>query len=520
MSRFRRVVHNITSSYAVLVATAIYALASVPLALHYLSKEAFALWALMSSIGGYLNLIDFGMSSSVARILIDHKDERESGVYGNVVKTGWMILAVQGLLLFTVAFVLAPILSELLKIEPDLRNDFIRLMRWQSAALALSMATQISRHLLFAHQRLDILSYVQMVTLGVNFALQWLFFHLQTGVLSLAWSSLASTLFAVALFFALCGWLGFFPPRGRWGHASRSAFKEIFAFGKDLFLVAVGGQLIMASQTMIITRVLGLQAAALWAVGTKTFNLILQVVCRVADVSCPPLAEMMVRGERALLRQRYQSVVMLTGSLSAFAAIGLALCNSSFVTVWTHRQFAWPSGNDLLLGAWLILLSILHAHNCFVLMSKQVRFMRYIYFIEGLVFVAAAFVSSRWGGLPAVIVCSVICSICFSGAYGVWRIARYFDCPVSEIVFNWLVPMFRLTAVLGPLALLLRWALRFTGDPLPQFLIACFFCGTLGFYLFLRLGLPQSVQRELMERAPRGFNPLLRWVFVGAGHSG
>ena len=98
MSRFRRVVHNITSSYAVLAATALYSLASVPLALHYLSKEAFALWALMSSIGGYLNLIDLGMSGSVARLLIDHKDEREIGVYGSILKTGWLVLAVQGLL--------------------------------------------------------------------------------------------------------------------------------------------------------------------------------------------------------------------------------------------------------------------------------------------------------------------------------------------------------------------------------------------------------------------------------------
>src|SRR3954467_15455813 len=111
MSRFRRVVHNITSSYAVLAVTAIYALASVPLALHYLSSEAFALWALMSSIGGYLNLIDFGMSGSVARLLIDHKDERETGVYGGMVKTGWLVLAVQGLILLAAGFVLAPLLS-------------------------------------------------------------------------------------------------------------------------------------------------------------------------------------------------------------------------------------------------------------------------------------------------------------------------------------------------------------------------------------------------------------------------
>jgi len=74
MSRLRRAVHGVASGYVLLAATAVYSLASVPLALHYLSKERFALWALMSSIGNYLGLIDLGMSSSVARLLIDHKD--------------------------------------------------------------------------------------------------------------------------------------------------------------------------------------------------------------------------------------------------------------------------------------------------------------------------------------------------------------------------------------------------------------------------------------------------------------
>src|SRR5258708_1217157 len=99
MSRFRRVVHSVASGYAVLAATAVYGLASVPLALHYLPQERFALWALMSSIGLYLSLIDLGMSGSVARLLIDHKDQRAGGVYGSLIQTGWLVLLTQALLI-------------------------------------------------------------------------------------------------------------------------------------------------------------------------------------------------------------------------------------------------------------------------------------------------------------------------------------------------------------------------------------------------------------------------------------
>src|SRR5258708_27176947 len=114
MSRFRRVIHGVASSYAVLLATAVYALGSVPLALHYLSRERFGLWGLMASIGGYLNLIDLGMSGSVARLLIDHKDEKERGQYGSFIKTGWLVLATQGLMLLAACYAVAPCMAGLL----------------------------------------------------------------------------------------------------------------------------------------------------------------------------------------------------------------------------------------------------------------------------------------------------------------------------------------------------------------------------------------------------------------------
>src|SRR4051812_7055353 len=124
MSRFHRVIHNVAAGYLVLVVTVVYQLASVPLALHYLSNERFALWALMSSIAGYLSLIDLGMSSSVARLLIDHKDDPAKQAYGSLIKTGWLVLIIQGLILWLTAFALAPVLCRFLDIALEFRPEF------------------------------------------------------------------------------------------------------------------------------------------------------------------------------------------------------------------------------------------------------------------------------------------------------------------------------------------------------------------------------------------------------------
>ena len=102
MSRAHRFIKNISSSYALLLASMLYVLASVPLALKFLTREQFGLWELMSDITVYLALIDLGTSSSVSRLLIDHKDRPNDGDYGGLIQTGGLVLICQGSIILAV----------------------------------------------------------------------------------------------------------------------------------------------------------------------------------------------------------------------------------------------------------------------------------------------------------------------------------------------------------------------------------------------------------------------------------
>src|SRR6478672_11842932 len=97
MSRFRNTARSLSSGYLAMASNIIYTLASVPLALHYLSKDEFGLWALAMQVAAYLKLIDLGVTGAVWRILVDHKDDRAGGEYNSVIKTGVLVFIVQGL---------------------------------------------------------------------------------------------------------------------------------------------------------------------------------------------------------------------------------------------------------------------------------------------------------------------------------------------------------------------------------------------------------------------------------------
>jgi hypothetical protein len=163
----------------------------------------------------------------------------------------------------------------------------------------------------------------------------------------------------------------------------------------------------------------------------------------------------------------------------------------------------------------MIVSAISHCHNGFIALTKKVGFMRYIYFLEGGVFVAAALLVMKWAGLPGIIVCSIVCGTLFSGAYGVWRISTYFELPLWEVGMRWLVPMARVLVLFTPLAIVAWWLFKGLSDASIRLACSALYGGIVGLYLLLRLGFSRTLQGELLQRAPKGINPILRRVFMG-----
>src|ERR1043166_5619662 len=96
MSRLFTAARSLASGYLATATSALYALISVPLALHYLSPKEYGVWGVAMQIASYFLLIDAGIAGAVGRFLIDHKDDKETGEYGSVIKTGCVVLLVQG----------------------------------------------------------------------------------------------------------------------------------------------------------------------------------------------------------------------------------------------------------------------------------------------------------------------------------------------------------------------------------------------------------------------------------------
>ena len=141
MSRVRHYTRSLASGYAAFAANTVFSLVSVPLALHYLSKAEFGLWALTTQIAGFIGLVDLGMAGAISRIIIDYKEDRASGDYGSVIKTGFLVNAAQGIVVLLLSLACAWLLVPWLEIGPELEHNF----RWLLAGQGVMLAALLRR---------------------------------------------------------------------------------------------------------------------------------------------------------------------------------------------------------------------------------------------------------------------------------------------------------------------------------------------------------------------------------------
>ena len=512
MTRLGHFIRSLASGYAVLFGNMVFTLASIPIAGHYLTHELFGVWALVTQIGGFLGLIDFGMSTSMCRQLIDHKDERDGGAFGSILKTSWLVQGVQALAAVVVLVALVGTAPFWLNVPSHLQSTFLWLMLIQGGLVAAAFPARTFGTVLIASHRIDICNYAQLAQMVTNLGGLMIAFRLGWGVFALAWAGVVGFAVSTVIMWIACSTTKVFPRRGCWGTITRKGFNEAFRFGRDVFWMTLGAQLSLASQTIVVTQTLGVERATTWYNCTRAFTLLWQIVSRPFDFAFSGLSEMIVRGERELFARRLRDLIGLIAALAAVAGVGLAAANSSFVAAWLKGWVFWDPANDVLLGIWLLPLAISRCACTFLPMIKEIGFARYVYVIEGVLFVAIGSALASRFGFAGLLAAGVLSVASCSAAYALRRMASYLRLSLAELAKAWLLPVLRLLVVMIPIAWLLCIATSNLTAGL-QFLTRATVIGTVGCYAILHLGISTALRDELRERLPAGMR---RWLVFAA----
>ena len=404
-------VRSLGAGYFAIAVNIAYTVASVPLALHYLGKEQFGLWALAQQIMGYLILLDLGVSSAVSRFIADCKDDVNGGGYGSLLLTGAIVFAIQGLIITIVGVAFSFFAPALFAVPEHLSSDFTNVLIIITALAGISVALRTLGAPLWAFQRMDVSYALGSFTLLTSLAALWAGFHLGWGIYSFAVAGIPAAFICPAITIWFCWKSGFYPSTRNWGGPHWPLFRRIFSFGHDVVCLSLGSQLVNASQIMILSRFAGLDAAATFAIGTKAYSMFQQFTGKVIEASLPILTEMFVQGDMDKLNHRFINVVSITAFLATIGAAILLAGNTAIVGFWTSGSIFWSTPYDALLAALLLANS---SSRCLISVFGSMlgyRPVRHVYFLEGCVFIALAIPATRFFGIAGILGASLVCHL-------------------------------------------------------------------------------------------------------------
>jgi O-antigen/teichoic acid export membrane protein len=393
--------------YILVIANIGFTILSIPLALRYLGKEEFGLWAIAQQINSYFLLIDLGLSSAMSRLLANHKDNVNGELYGSLLTTGGFVFVIQGGVLAGFGSLFAFAAPSLFNIPNGLANDFRNVLIILCFLSGTTIALRSITAPLWAFQRLDISYSFGVISLVGGLAGLWLGFRAGWGVYSFAFAGIPPLVVCTVLGFAFCRRHSLYPAHGCWTGPRWAAFQEMFALGKDVMLMSIGSQLVNASQIMILGRFAGLETAATFSIGTKFYALGIQVTGRLFDSSAPALTEMFVQRDHGRLQHRFNDILRISLFLATSGAVALLAANTAVVGWWTSDVIQWRFRWDIFLG---LLLVATTASRCLVGLfgiTGNLRPVRNLYLLEAAVFILTGVPATASFGISGLLVASI-----------------------------------------------------------------------------------------------------------------
>ncbi len=503
MTRLHQFARGVSSSWLATLATVTYSLLSVPIALRYLSVEEFGLFFLLIQIAAYFALIEIGMSAATARILVDHKDHRDGGAYGSVILTGFWVFVIQGVIILAVGILAAPWIISVVGVPSGLAEVATLLLRWLLFTSALTLAFRIYGSVLYANKRLDLIHGFMGANIIFGLALLAVILAAGAGLEGLRWLFLAQAAIGIILPILACHKLELLPKKGHWGGPSMRRFRELFGFGKDIFLVNVGNQVLEASQLIIVTRTTGLTAAAIWSVSTKLFSLVYQLVTKIEGTAIVFFAEMMVRGEKNKLAARFRQIYQLTAALAAVALAIVVAINGPFVAVWANPSLAWAPPLSGLFAVAVVLNTLTRCSGDLIIHTKKIAAFRYVYCLEAVMFVLLSLWLSAHFGFYGILGASIACLLVFRATYTTWRMAQYFQLPAITFWWTWLKRPILAVIILLPFVISSPWIIGSVPNLWGQLFSALAWVGLPAAIVLLFVALPRDVREEFAQRWPQ-----------------
>lgn len=507
MSRKRLLTRGVAIGYLALLAQIFYSLASIPLALSYLSRAEFGMFSVVLAVISYLGLAEFGMTQGFNRHLFECKDGTDPARYGRYFMAGMMALGGVALFILILGTGAIFLTAPFFRIPQDLLADYHWIMFGMVLVAFCHMATRMLCTPLYVHQRHDLMQFSQLCQYGIMYLLLFHGLKAGWGVYALLANHIAAFLWSFCFSVICCLRLGLYPRRGCWSLPHPEEWRSVLRYSRDMFIFQLGTKLAAGMPMLLLPRLLGLDAVAIWTVCSRPFSILKQFVSKPYEYALPMLCEMYARKETQRVAKRWCQVTQIIATLSVCGFAIAAAHNTLFIRLWTGGKIHWDSGNDWLLALKFLTVIAGVAAMGSIGFRKRMGNVRFVPFLEAALLLVNALWMTRLWGISGLLLAGVLAPLFGGISLGI----RYLAAITHQNPFSLAARTFGRPLLLLPLAGIAAWGSAYLQQMAPGYfgLILAAATGSLlvaalGFFI----GFSPDARHEFLQLAMK---PLGRW---------
>ena len=403
----RRTTWTAATSYAAMGSGMITSLLLVRVATQTLSPEEFGLWSFCFGTVGYFLLMDFGVTNSLGRMFADAVVQRDHAEMSGWLYLTMSILAVQAVFILAIGLLSRDALLTWFAIPPHLLPDAKKLWTWLIFIQACAMPLRALPAFLYAQNRVYQSNIFTILSSWINLALFWWWIGKGAGVQSYAYAACFGTAiiqggYLISIF------IGKERLRLQFVPLPIRHLRGLFTYSFAIFIQSLTTQAAAATQGMILTKLLGLDAVATFGVTARLPNLFGQLIWKPYDACVPRWMLRYCANDFEKSRQEIIAIMRLT-VLAVFAGAGIALLvNSQFIGWWTKPGYFGGNLLTFLLGLTLLTSTLQHCLSFAFHLNRKMTLYTIVLFLGFLGELGLGIVFVNWFGLigiPAATLC-------------------------------------------------------------------------------------------------------------------
>jgi O-antigen/teichoic acid export membrane protein len=395
---------------------AVSGLLTIPVVVHYLSKEQIGLWAVVNAIVSYLLWMDLGVGEATGRKIADAVASGDRGEINRWWTATRAVLVIQGAVMILVGVSLSPVFFGFFDIPAALEGDALVLFLGAVVISGLSMPLRGVPGLLTAQHRAHWSYLGSTVTVWINLGVLVLMLHFGWGLRSYV-IALAVNQILLWVYYSVLVRCGNNPPGWDWRGIERKRLGALFSFSVSLSVMGILDGLFRTMPAVILGKMGGLALVPVFTFTSKLPIMLTSLVNRTIWAFYPGLLRLQVTGGREIIVERPKWIGALILPLSTFVAAGVVGFNCVFVDLLAGPGFYAGHLTNAIFAAAIVVEPTTHLFRCLLHLSGSMGKAVFVALANLIGCVILACAGYRFFGMPGLAFACLVVPVVM-GLYG------------------------------------------------------------------------------------------------------